>query len=465
VNVLWLMRHAAYLRNYELPIRALLAEGHTIHVGFTRGQSVASQTVAERLRAESPGFTAEPMPTRADRWVKPLRLTRESINYLRYLHPRYAESPVLAGRSRVQVPAPQARLLEALARGRPIAIGTLTKALRVVERCAPPSRALAAVIRDKRPDVVLVSSVVDFRCAQTDYVKTAKALGVPVGLLVASWDNLTNKGLIHVEPDLVVVWNDFQRREAIELHGIAPARIAVTGAQLYDQWFEARPSTSRGQFCERVGLDPDRPFVVYLCSSASISQEREPDFVRSWIAALRGSGHGLLERLGVLVRPHPTNAAEWQRVDLVEFSNATIWPRGGRIPLDGESKAEYFDTLWHGAAVVGLNTSGLIEAAIVGRTVYTVTPPDFAGTQGGTLHFRYLLPEHGGPLRVAPDLDTHVKTLAQGLELDTRGDAHRRWLGEFVRPHGLDRPATPFVVDAIRRLARMAPSPVSAPAR
>ena len=43
----------------------------------------------------------------------------------------------------------------------------------------------------------------------------------------------------------------------------------------------------------------------------------------------------------------------------------------------------------------------MIEAAIVGRTVHSVLAEEFKDTQGGTLHFRYLLAENGGFLRVA----------------------------------------------------------------
>ena len=46
-------------------------------------------------------------------------------------------------------------------------------------------------------------------------VKSAKAIGVPVVFPVFSWDNLSTKGLIHVQPDRVLVWNEHQKREAV----------------------------------------------------------------------------------------------------------------------------------------------------------------------------------------------------------------------------------------------------------
>ncbi len=95
------------------------------------------------------------------------------------------------------------------------------------------------------------------------------------------------------------------------------------------------------------------------------------------------------------------------------FANTAIWPPRGAAPIDAATKADYFDSMYHSAATVGLNTSALIEAGIVGRAVHTMLLPEFYENQEGTLHFRYLL--EGGLLRHARDLDTHVAQLAESL--------------------------------------------------
>ena len=47
--------------------------------------------------------------------------------------------------------------------------------------------------------------------------------------------------------------------------------------------------------------------------------------------------------------------------------------------------------MYYSAAVVGLNTSAFIEAAVVGKPVLTITLPEISTfNQEGTLHFRYL---------------------------------------------------------------------------
>ena len=64
------------------------------------------------------------------------------------------------------------------------------------------------------------------------------------------------------------------------------------------------------------------------------------------------------------------------------------WPRPvprvwGSNPIDAESRADYFDSMYHAAAVVGLNTSALVEAAIVDRPVFTMLLPEFRETRKG----------------------------------------------------------------------------------
>ena len=54
---------------------------------------------------------------------------------------------------------------------------------------------------------------------QVEFVRAANRMGIPTCLCVHSWDNLTNKGLIHELPDAITVWNEMQRDEAVEFNG------------------------------------------------------------------------------------------------------------------------------------------------------------------------------------------------------------------------------------------------------
>ena len=275
---------------------------------------------------------------------------------------------------------------------------------------------------------------------QADFVKSARALGIPSGLLVFSWDNLSNKGLIHEMPDRMFVWNDIQVREAVKLHKYPADRVVVTGAPRFDEFFEMKPATTREEFCRMIGLDATRPIVTYLCSSKFVAAS-EQTFVSRWISELAAEQRSRFWRAAASssVRTRPAGKAgmaadaldlRWPRV----AEKATVSrPFGDERSIVMNSPmqnadAVLFDTVFHSAAVVGLNTSAEIEAAIVGRPVFTIVDSN-AGGQEGTLHFHYLLRSQGGHVELAGDFDEHRDQLSAALA----GRSDRSRIDAFVR--------------------------------
>jgi hypothetical protein len=444
------MQYPGYLRYFDSTVRGLAARGHHVDVIFDKPQKQAEG--AEAL-AGVPGvdiLEGRP-PSHGDQvWATVARAVRGTIDYVRYYHPRFVDAHYLRDRMRKVVPP----VFGFLAR-RTTSTAGVTRALvwffTACENAIPSSVRIERFIKSRRADAVLVTPLVTARCAQTDIVKSAQALGIPAAACIASWDHLTTKGLIRVRPDLVSLWNYEQQAEAVEYHGIDPAQIVVTGAQPFDRWFERTP-TDRAAFCRKVGLPPDRPIVLFVGSTASISApEAELHFVRRWIAALRDVPR--LAAVGILIRPHPYNCTHWLDADFGDLPNVAIYPRGAN-PVNEADRQDYFDSLCHSDAVVGVNTTAMIEAAIAGRTVHSVLAPEFEDTQGGTLHFRYLLAENGGFLRVAHSLAEHAHQVAETVESPAIGRAAcDRFVERFVRPHGRSVSATPLLVEALEKLA------------
>ena len=94
-----------------------------------------------------------------------------------------------------------------------------------------------------------------------------------------SWDHLSSKAIIRDVPDGLVVWNEAQKREAMEMHGVPAERVVVTGAQCYDAWFGRTPSRSRLEFVRHVGLTDERPYVLWACSALLPGSPPEPEVV------------------------------------------------------------------------------------------------------------------------------------------------------------------------------------------
>ena len=449
------MRHRGYVRNFESVLAGLAERGHEVVVAFgdaptpwLDGRAQTSHPVVERY----PAVEFRRGPRQAGVSVVLGRRLRMARDYLRYLGPEYANAQALRARARRRAPLS----VRALVRlpgirsrsGRP----RLDKALGRIERSLRAPKEVTRFLLAESPDAVLVTPLVELASPQTPLVRAARALRIPVALCVASWDNLTNKGLIREALDLVAVWNEPQRREAIELHGVPPERVVATGANPYDHWFNWATSTTRDEFRARVRLPTDAPFVLYLGSSPFIAPDEVP-FVMRWLRFLREHADPTIRGLGVLIRPHPQNAAQWSDVDVSSLGPVAVHPRSGEDPVNDAAKSLYYDSIHHSGGVVGINTSALIESAIVGRTVYTLALPEVREAQEGTLHFRHLVQAGGGLLEVAHSLDEHADQLRRGLAAGGSGERNRAFLEEFVRPHGLDTPATPRLIEAIERLA------------
>ena len=465
MKILFSVSHFGFLRNFEPALHRLAAEGHTIRLLADRTEQLGGMKTIENLqRAHPDAITWDYAPSRKDdRWhhlAVQMRLCRD---YWRYLEPRYANATSLRARAAGQAPAIASTIATiASVTGAP-GRRLLHAAVRRLDRALPPSPVIVSLLERERPDLLLITPLLYFGSSQVDYVRAARQLGIPTVLGVGSWDHLTTKGLLHAVPDRLVVWNEAQRKESWEIHGIPPDRVSVTGAQAYDHWFTMQPSTTRAEFCARHGFDPDRPLLLYLCSSPFITPHEVP-FVRRWIEALRGSSGDAVCGVNILIRPHPQNADQWRDVDLSEYGRVSIWPRAGANPVDTEARREYFDSMYHSVAVVGVNTSALIESGIVGRPVCTIHAAEFEGQQEGTLHFQHLKNVNGGLLHVAADLPAHLGQVARILA-DPAGYASRSraFVESFVRPHGIDTPAAEVFVRVVTEAAAHKPAPLAPP--
>jgi hypothetical protein len=441
------------LRRFEGALAELARDGHEISVVFRRGDR---RPLPKVLRAYPSIERAVYDEVSDPEFGRAIALLRHLRDYAWYLSPeqevgsfnrRRALDSLLGSATAGARSSDPSWPDPVLALG-PDEQRAFSDALAELDRLIPPDPGVVEFIRARRPDVVLVSPLVHQRFHQNEVVKAARELGIPSGFLVYSWDNLSNKGRIHVAPDRVFVWNELQRREAIELHGIDPGSIVVTGASRWDEFFAMRPTNDRKGFCAKHGFDPDRPIVVYLGSTVGVCPD-EPAVLDRWIETIRSAPPPLGEA-NILFRRHPgmrKYAQLW-----AGWTSRHERVSASRNPHQADQSL--YNELTHSAAVVGLNTSAQVEAAILGRPVYTFSAGALAPGQAGSRHFYYLLKQHGGVVSYAETLDEHVDQLQQGLAGDFDREALRRFCLDFVRPLGLDRPVSPLLAEQLVQLAR-----------
>jgi hypothetical protein len=226
---------------------------------------------------------------------------------------------------------------------------------------------------------------------------------------------------------------------------------------VFDHWFEWLPSTSREEFSGRIGLDPTKPFLLYMCSSAFIAGKSEADYINRWIARVRR--HPDLRDVGILVRPHPANLDAWKSRRLADSHSTALWDVEESVPISRSAKHEFYDSIFHAAGVVGLNTSSLIESSIIGRPVFTLVEEETRATQSETPHFALIAAE-GGVLNVATSMAEHQTQLLAALSDPDYGRLRREhFIGSFVRPNGTAERSTGYLVAALEAQANRPKEP------
>jgi hypothetical protein len=438
LRILFQLASPGYLRMYGSTVRLLAERGHRVLLCYDDADK-RRDPAADALETLPDVEVVPSLPAARRRGEASIGRLRGDADYVRYLDPRFSGAPYLRERMGKHADRWLTRRSYGWWGARP----SLRLAL-ALERAVPSDRGIERAVAAYAPDVVVVTPLLGRSSRnrrQTDTVKAARRLGIPVGAGIASWDHLTTKGVVKARPDATFVWNDVQRRDAVELHFLPRASVVVTGAQLFDGWFDRGPRTDGAGFRSQVGLDAG-PYVLYVGSSPNIVQaEVEIAFVRRW-----------LEATGVqaLVRPHPYSVEAWAGVEL------PVAPRvPPKLPMTEADDELYFDSIHHASAVVGINTSALVESLIQCKPVLTIASDDYRQAQEGTVHFRELRAAAGPALQTASSLEEHAAQLRAVLaDPDETAAGAEDFLRAFVRPHGLDRPATPILADAIERLAR-----------
>lgn len=205
----------------------------------------------------------------------------------------------------------------------------------------------------------------------------------------------------------------------------------------------------------KLGLDAEKPFVLYTCSSSFIAGSHERPFVKRWLTALRQYPDPRVASLGVLIRPHPKFAEPWEAVNYDSLENVAIYPRKGAIPFSGTARSDYFHSIFHSVAVVGINTSAMVESAIIGRPVMTIEDPTYTDQQQGTLHFRHLAGYEF--LQCARSIEENLASLAalvQGQSVERIAKANRDFVASYIRPRGLTLDASECWANTIEDVAK-----------
>ncbi len=294
-------------------------------------------------------------------------------------------------------------------------------------------------LRKIAPDVVLTTG--PHRYLEPAVTAAATRLGIPTLALITSWDNITTKNRMPFRHDGYLVWSERMKTELLEYYPHARnASIYVVGAPQFDAFFQEQFHESRAAFCSRLGLDPQRRFVLYALGS--------PNFLREYNAVrflAERVERGEFGDAQLLVRPHPLfGGGEAERV-LAAFGSSI---RVQRVQADTATIrrshalheiGDWVNTFRHADVLVNLSSTATVDAALCDRPVVNL---DFDPEPGQTRqalikdvnhkwsHFKPVA-ESGG-VWLVDSFDELAKAVRTYL---TRPDLHRdgrRWIAEYV---------------------------------
>ncbi|HEV2560411.1 MAG TPA: hypothetical protein VGU45_17455 [Microvirga sp.] len=456
-----------FFRNFAPVIEELALRGHDVCLHLMRDDKEPSACRRlEALLARYPSISVRYTPEREDFWAPLSQFTAKALDYMTFREDRFNDKPVLRVRAEARTPVALRFLFRALSSA-PLR-STATRILSSIEASIPISVRTAKFFAGTEADLVVVSPLIDVGTRQYEHLRAAKAAGVPTLFAVHSWDNLSCKARVRHMPEAVAVWNEIQVAEAQHFHSIAPSRVRAVGAATYDQWFNPPPvDEGRTSFLEGLGLDATKPTVLYLASAIfGFREPPEPTFFRDWLVALRTSDVPSLKEVNVIVRPHPRRGAEWaaEAPQLAALSpeHFAVFPEVSENPADAFTASNYMKSLLYADAVVGINTSAMIEAALLGKPVLTILDPRYRDSQSGTFHFDYLTKRvtKNGIVRVSSGIQEHIAALSRALsESSEERTSERAFAIEFVRPHEPDRPAASVFANYIEALCSTRPAP------
>lgn len=451
LKFLFISRCPTHLHSYNSIIEALTKRGHTVELLFdTRWSQGDPLTPVDQFAARTANFSYSWAISRFDRWRTLLFYTRELRTYRRYLTVKeQVQSTYYRDRWQAYLPAMARRMLCSRL------VQTLFKSricglfLNAVEYIAPADASIIADIKKRNPDVVVPGPVnMRFSSVDLEYQKAAQKLGIFTVLPVLSWDNLTTKGLIHIKPDILLCWNDVQKEEARVHHGIDVSRIRIIGAPVFDGWFaHMRVSSTRSEFCARYGLREEDLIILYLGSSSNMAKD-ESWLIKQVRSNFNNASDARLRRAQLVVRPHPSNYKIYTSLDMPGIS---LIPQEGALPNTVDALTLFYDSLYHAAcAVVGVNTSSVIETVIADKPVVALLTDYYRKTQIETQHFQQLLEINA--VASAGNLDEAIKFLKQLADgRDEWQVARAAFVKKYIRPYGRDESAGERAADEIER--------------
>lgn len=248
----------------------------------------------------------------------------------------------------------------------------LSHRMRGIFSCLYGSRSLSAYMYLNNVGAVVCTSL-NLRYSNEDfYLQAAKSCGLKSYYPILTWDNLSTKGTFLSTPGTIFCFNSSQQLQLKKWHRVNSS-IQVCGSIFFEKWIAIRKAVQKKQ------LNSDR-YILYLGSSSNIvGDEKNVIYLIRLVLLI------IKEKLNIdvklIVKNHPA------KINNVDMSlGISIYEDFG-LCESSEHEIRYANLLSNSLGVLGVNTSGLIDASFVNRNVFALTDLGIKARQQGIIHF------------------------------------------------------------------------------
>lgn len=225
-----------------------------------------------------------------------------------------------------------------------------------------------------QPHVVFASDVLGVN--DTIMLREAKKRCVFTIAMVRSWDNLTSKGVVRVQPDFLLVQTPRMFEEAVRLADMEPSHLEIVGVPSFDHYNGFVPDDPL-LISKILSLSPGRPFILfsplfehYTESTVSILKYLETKI----------NDGALPKELAVLVRYPPSYTS--RKLDEFDGSKCIFFYQPGEHFPDTKTRFDWeftkddmrilANTIYHSKVTVNFVSTLTIESAVLDHPVVNI---------------------------------------------------------------------------------------------
>ena len=303
-----------------------------------------------------------------------------------------------------------------------------------------PTKEFDKLFADLKPDLVFNASHIHGPQADLP-LRVAHGMGIPTSTFIFSWDNLTSRSRVLVPYNDFMVWTEGIKRQFLDFYPeIDPDRVTITGTPQFDYHFDPRFQWSRETLCQRVGLDPARPFILFS-TGRDVDFPEEHKIVQEVIHFLKTMP--LEVRPQLLVRtyikgtsPAMLALAETMKNDPDVVFPTILWDKQWIMPLH-EDLFVYTNLLRHTALGINAASTVSLELMIFNKPVINLGfEPPGSNLPHWSRFARHIDYDHyrpvaaSGGVMVARSLDALQAMILRGL---SQPDADQEAQCRFIR--------------------------------